>query len=98
MNAAILAFAVLIVSSPAWAHGDAQWIMRGGYKDATGASCCGPQDCSAVPASEVETNRYGYIWRGHFVRGRDALPSTDGQYWACTKPGGIRCLFVPLVG
>ncbi len=99
--AAIIIAALIILGviySYAFAHGDAEWIMRGNYRAATGELCCGPTDCAAVPAGEVETVRYGYIWHGHFVRSRDALPSTDGQFWACTKPDGVRCFFAPLMG
>lgn len=96
---AVLAAGIIVaVTTPARSHGDAQWIQNGNYRAQTGEHCCGISDCGPVPVQDIRHVRGGYEVRGFFVKMADTLPSTDGQYWACTKPGGIRCFFAPLMG
>ena len=38
----------------AYAHGPAEWIQRGGYKNAAGELCCGERDCFAGLFGRVE--------------------------------------------
>lgn len=87
------ASAALFFSSLAQAHGDAQWIADEKHRAVSGELCCGPEDCGPVPDREVERVRDGWLVKGHFVPWGEALPSVDNHYWACTKPGGIRCFF-----
>lgn len=97
LQAAVLA--AFLLPGPALAHGDAQWIQSNPtYRDAAGVHCCGVNDCAPVPASEVYTVSNGYFVRGFHVPLGQTLPSLDGQFWACVKPGGIRCFFAPLMG
>ena len=96
--AALSAAFLLAAATTAMPHGDAQWIQNGNYRAASGEHCCGVSDCGAIPVQDVQNVKDGYIVRGFHVKFSDTLPSTDGQYWGCTKPGGIRCFFAPLLG
>lgn len=89
---------LLAAAGTAQPHDDAKWIEDGRYRAQTGELCCGPTDCGAIPASDVRHVPDGYIVRGYHVPFSETLPSTDGQYWGCTKPAGIRCFFAPLMG
>ena len=97
-SAALSAAFLLAAASTAMPHGDAQWIQNGNYRAQSGEHCCGVSDCGAIPAQDVQHVKDGYVVRGFHVKFGDTLPSTDGQYWGCTKPGGIRCFFAPLMG
>lgn len=82
------------------AHGDAEWIMREpGYRDAQGAHCCGPTDCAALPPGAVAETPDGYriVATGELMRWgeRGVYLSRDDRYWACTRGGITRCLFIP---
>jgi len=96
--AALSAAILLAAARTAMPHGDAQWIQNGNFRAQSGEHCCGITDCGAIPAQDVQNVKDGYIVRGFHVKFSDTLPSTDGQYWGCTKPGGIRCFFAPLLG
>jgi len=42
----IRAFALLmLLTSPALAHGQAKWVQDGNFKNAVGELCCGARDC-----------------------------------------------------
>jgi hypothetical protein len=94
-----LAVTLLLISSAALAHGDADWIRQG----ADYGWCCGPQDCERAPVGAilledgiyvVPSTRQSFAFRG---RPEDRIfPSIDADYWWCLYPDGrIRCLFVP---
>lgn len=95
---AIAICAAVALASVALAHDDAQWIADGKYRASSGELCCGPTDCGIVPAHEVRHVPDGYVVRGYHVPLGEILPSHDGKVWACVKPGGLRCVFVPLMG
>jgi len=90
--ALVIAFLVMI-ARPASAHGDAQWIID---NPAT-YYCCGPQDCTVIPASIVKPIAGGYtvFWNGKwwpFQRdGKDKFserrvwPSERASWWMCVK-------------
>ena len=102
-----IAFAIVFVMvmspAPAWGHGDADWIRRGGYKDRQGVSCCGPNDCAVAHPDEVDDRPDGWQVsfqcgpRRHstFVAKADAQQSEDGQMWRCVIGCRVRCLFLP---
>jgi hypothetical protein len=88
-------------------HGDAEWIMR----DPAIAYCCGPQECSVVPAGGVVPDGTG--WRipdtGQRFRLGDPYTywSKDDRMWWCRVKGNltgepmrgpVQCLFVPKLG
>ena len=102
MKIALAIFAALVVlawvMTRALAHDDARWIQDGNYRAQSGEHCCGISDCGPVPVHDIRHVLGGYEVRGIFVPMAHVLPSTDGQYWACVKPGGIRCFFAPLMG
>ena len=85
----------LLLSSPAFAHGDASWIMN---NPAT-SYCCGPNDCGPVRRDEVKVTREGYVYDGRVIPFAEAKHSIDDQFWVCLKPDGSpRCFFAPVMG
>jgi hypothetical protein len=82
------------------AHGEAAWIMEGGYRHpATGEFCCGPADCFVIPSANVEPQEDGG-WKilnpQERIPRSEVQPSEDGRFWRCQRPdGGRRCFFAP---
>lgn len=85
----------VVLGPPARAHGDASWINDGKYTDANGVHCCSVTDCGVISADDVAAVPGGYSVRGFLVPHGSVHSSKDAQHWACTKPGGYRCLFIP---
>ena len=52
--------ALLLCAVPAYAHGPAEWIEKGAYKNAVGELCCGERDCGEKIAGTVEATPDGY--------------------------------------
>ena len=92
--AAVLIGATLSLAS---AHGPAEWIQRGGYKNAAGELCCGERDCLELSAGDVTVTENGYFVHSvrEIVPFNEALPSPDGQYWRCEWGGVRKCFFAP---
>ena len=44
----------------AYAHGPAEWIQRGGFKNAAGELCCGERDCFELTDADVKITSAGY--------------------------------------
>ena len=69
----------------AYAHGPAEWIQRGGFKNAAGELCCGERDCFELSDADVKVTPAGYfvvsIKETDPVQRGDAL--ADGTYWRC---------------
>ena len=91
---AILIAATLSLAS---AHGPAEWIQRGGYRNAAGELCCGDRDCFEIAVDDVSINGSGYFVRSirETVPFSEALPSPDGHYWRCQWGGMRKCFFAP---
>jgi hypothetical protein len=89
-----------LLGGAAWAHGDADWINQGGFKNAAGELCCGERDCVVVHAQHVTLPEPGYrvFETGELVPERDAQPSPDGQFWRCQWGGVRKCFFAPPEG
>jgi hypothetical protein len=87
-------------ATPAAAHGDFDWINKGGYRNANGDHCCGKDDCFKLGANEVEQERSGYRVPSHGVTVpyREAQRSEDGNYWICRTSAKMRCFFAPHQG
>lgn len=82
--------------SPVFAHGDADWINQGGYRNSVGQFCCGEKDCHVTTAQSVSLPAYGYrLPDGLFIPLSQTLPSPDGQYWICAWGGQWKCFFAP---
>ena len=79
----------------AYAHGDADWIRRGGYQDRDGDHCCGEHDCFRLSPAEVREAPGGFALLGRFIPHAAARPSEDGHYWACYSLFKFRCFFYP---
>jgi len=79
------------------AHGPAEWIQRGGYKNAAGELCCGERDCFELATDDVSVTAAGYYVRSisETVPFSETLPSPDGQYWRCQWGGARKCFFAP---
>jgi hypothetical protein len=91
------ALAMTMTLSLASAHGPAEWIQRGGFKNAAGELCCGERDCFELTSSDVSVTAAGYFVRStkETVPFSEALPSPDGQYWRCQWGGARKCFFAP---
>ena len=92
--AAIAAVAML---SLARAHGPAEWINTGGYRNAAGELCCGERDCFELASGDVSVTSVGYFVRSleEIVPFDEAQPSPDGRYWRCQGGGSRKCFFAP---
>lgn len=92
-TAAILA----LIALPAFAHGPADWINRGGYRNAAGDLCCGERDCFELSPDDVRITAAGYVIRstGETVPFDEAQPSPTGTYWRCQWGGQRKCFFAP---
>jgi len=102
----LAAICVLPLGSPALAHGDFDWINKGGYRNSSGEHCCGRDDCYEVAPQRVMQSPEGYSLPDHAnpdgspltVPGEKAIPSEDGKYWVCKVGTRMRCFFAPLNG
>jgi len=83
--------------SLATAHGPAEWIQRGGFRNAAGELCCGERDCVEISGEDVSITGAGYFVRSirETVPFSEALPSPDGHYWRCQWGGARKCFFAP---
>jgi hypothetical protein len=98
--------AFLLCAVPAQAHGPAQWIQDGHYKNAVGELCCGERDCFELADADVKTRPDGYHVTLHPSGGdvvevipySEATPSPDGKYWRCQWGGSRKCFFAPPPG
>ena len=83
--------------SLASAHGPAEWINRGAYKNAAGELCCGERDCLELADADVTVTAAGYLVKSisETVPFGEALPSPDGHYWRCQWGGARKCFFAP---
>lgn len=88
----------------AYAHGPAEWIQRGGYKNSAGELCCGERDCFELADADVKVTATGYRVTLHgpdntvtheTVPFSEATPSPDGKYWRCQWGGQRKCFFAP---
>jgi hypothetical protein len=88
---------VIVTLSLASAHGPAEWIQRGGYKNAVGELCCGERDCLALADADVTVTAAGYFVKSasETVPFTEALPSPDGHFWRCQWGGSRKCFFAP---
>ena len=96
---ALAGFAALVVLtvSYAYAHGPAEWIQRGGHKNAAGELCCGERDCFELADTEVKVTPAGYfvITTKELIPFSEATPSPTGTYWRCQWGGARKCFFAP---
>jgi hypothetical protein len=81
----------------AYAHGPAEWIQRGGFKNALGELCCGERDCFELTAADVKITPAGYfvIKTNETIPFSEATPSPTGTYWRCHWGGQRKCFFAP---
>jgi hypothetical protein len=92
--ATLTAAAMLSLAS---AHGPAEWINQGGYKNAAGELCCGERDCLEIADADVKVTAAGYFVGSihETVPFSEALPSPDGHFWRCQWGGSRKCFFAP---
>ena len=104
MKRLVLVIAAWFIVSPALGHGEFAWINQRDKR--TGDSCCGEHDCFKVD-TDFDEKRQVYKFSVNFfgemtayeVPFKQAKPSEDGRFWACTpKPGVLRCFFAPPMG
>jgi len=97
----VLALACAMALAPqAQAHGDYDWINKGGYRSASGDHCCGKDDCFRLDAKEVEQERDGIRVPSHGVTVpySQVQRSEDQHYWICRTSAKMRCFFAPHQG
>ena len=94
---ALVGVLVAATLSLASAHGPAEWIQQGGYRNTAGELCCGERDCFTHPVTDVSVTSAGYFVRSksETVPFSEALPSPDGNYWRCEWGGTRKCFFAP---
>lgn len=94
----VLIFIVLLATAKA--HGPAQWIADGHYKNAAGELCCGERDCIELADADVKITDTGFyiISLKETVPFKEAKPSPDGKYWRCAWGGSRKCFFAPPFG
>lgn len=65
-----------------------------------GQTCCGGNDCRALPDGDARAVRGGYSVIGWgFVPNAEAQPGPDGHYHLCEYPKGVRrCFLFPAGG
>ena len=70
---------VLMLLSLARVHGPAEWIQRGGFKNALGELCCGERDCFELTEADVKVTPAGYfvIATKETIPFDEATPSSD---------------------
>ena len=92
--AGVLAASTLSLAS---AHGPAQWIQDGAYRNAVGELCCGERDCFELSSEDVGITSAGYFVRSirETVPFSEAQPSPDGRFWRCQWGGSRKCFFAP---
>ncbi len=95
---ALAAVVALGASSPAAAHGSADWIM----KNPDFGWCCGPKDCFWLEPEEVRVDGDHYVVDRFSIRWPiiGSFPSADRRYWACyfmrgTEDQQLKCFFAP---
>lgn len=95
--AGLLGLIVVFFSVKAHAHGPAEWIERGGYKNAVGELCCGERDCFELADEDVAVTASGYFVKSmkETIPFNEATPSPDGRYWRCQWGGARKCFFAP---
>ncbi len=88
---------LLLIYSSAKAHGPADWIQDGKYKNAAGELCCGTRDCFELTDGDVRITSAGFyiVSTRETVPFSDAAPSPDGRYWRCAWGGKRKCFFAP---
>jgi len=91
---------MLLLTTISHAHGPAQWIQDGEYKNALGQLCCGEKDCFELSDSDVVNAADGYFVKSlnELVPYHDATPSPDGKFWRCEWGGSRKCFFAPTPG
>ncbi len=107
----VVGLASLLMLTLAHAHGPAEWIQRGGYKNAVGELCCGERDCGFQVGGTIRYEQGGYrvdadfqvgsgvnaviVHVTEFVPEAEATPSPDGGFWRCYWGGKRKCFFAP---
>lgn len=113
-SVAITGAFLLFMAGVSRAHGPAQWVQDGNYKNSVGELCCGQRDCGFFKAGRIEHVDGGYevdavfqvefggqiqlIHFKGFVSEDRASPSPTGEYWACMWGGELKCFFAPPPG
>ena len=81
-RSALACVTALLTLSLAQAHGPAEWIQHGGYKNAAGELCCGERDCFELADADVKITSAGYlvVSMKETIPFEEATPSPDGRY------------------
>lgn len=87
----------LLLSFPAFAHDDAQWIADGKFLDRFNIGCCGPTDCFVVKPGEMTRIENGWMHNPTKTILKDTdvgnYRSIDTQMWRCVRGDVLTCVF-----
>jgi hypothetical protein len=94
-------FLLLLLTSPALAHGDYEWIMNNpNYIGVDGQHCCGPSDCRPANPGEVVRllDRWYHVPTKTFILDlqRGQYRSIDATLHICVRNGQLKCVFYVL--
>lgn len=91
---------VLFLTTPAFAHGPAEWIQRENWKNALGELYCGEHDCVRLEDGDVRPVEGGYYIKSleEFVPLKDVLPVSPDGFFRCQWGGMRKCFFAPFGG
>jgi hypothetical protein len=96
--ACAIAAGLMLGAAVAWGHGDAEWVMNGGYRDNTGMICCNDRDCARAGKGEIKRIQGGWLHvpTNSVLMDGDAgiHVSIDADTWRCVPNGRMNCLFV----
>ena len=97
MTRVFLAAILLCLSTMARAHGPAEWIQHGDYRNAAGELYCGEHDCIELAEGDVQVVPHGFFIKSlnEFVPYEEAQPSPGG-YRRCAWGGSRKCFFAPV--
>lgn len=92
-----VAFTLMGLAHPAWAHADADWIQKQQLRNSVGEWCCGINDCDPVNKADYTESVNGWT----ITKTKEVIPysesmplSIDGRLWVCRKNDGTRrCVF-----
>lgn len=84
-----------LISFPSYAHDDAEWVQRGGYKNEIGQLCCGKKDCFKLNDNDVVETPQGFhiLSKKEFVPIPQSIPASPEGYWRCEWGGERKCFF-----
>ena len=70
----------------AYAHGPAEWIQRGNFKNAAGELCCGERDCFELTDADVKITSAGY----YVISIKETIPFSESKVRSAIRSSASR--------